>query len=281
MKKSGREFVDQIIHNDCVSEMATLPDNCIPLTVTSPPYDKLRRYGGQRWSFETFEKVARQLFRLTMPGGVVLWVVQDGTVDGSLTGTSARQWLYFQQIGFDLNSVLILATRGWRSQTSRYANQFHFGFVLSKGRPRAFHPIRDRINSTAGQRLRCSRRSASGEAVTTYNGDRRLGLHGYRANVWFYDVGGGKSTKDRYASRHEALMPEQMARDLIISWSRPGDLIFDPFCGAATTCKMALLSHRHYLGIEAHALYYRLALRRMRDAQTEYRRQLDAWLVGA
>ena len=76
-------------------------------------------------------------------------------------------------------------------------------------------------------------------------------------------------------------MPERMAEDHVISWSRPGDVVLDPFCGAATTCKAALLSHRRYIGFEVHEPYYELALRRMEDARMQYRRRLDSWLVGA
>ena len=103
---------------------------------------------------------------------------------------------------------------------------------------------------------------------------------GVRSAVWPYPAGGRTTTRDRYAYDHPALMPEQMAEGHILSWSRPGDLIFDPMCGAATTCKMALLNHRDYLGFEVHEPYHRLAVRRMDDAHAEYRRRLDA-LLGA
>jgi site-specific DNA-methyltransferase (adenine-specific) len=58
-----------------------------------------------------------------------------------------------------------------------------------------------------------------------------------------------------------------MARDLILSYSRPGDLVFDPLCGAGTTCKMALLNHRHYLGMEFVERYVEIARKRVRLAR--------------
>jgi site-specific DNA-methyltransferase (adenine-specific) len=76
-------------------------------------------------------------------------------------------------------------------------------------------------------------------------------------------------------------MPDDMAKDLITSWSRPGDLVFDSMMGSATTCKMALLNHRHYLGFEIHEPYFQLAQQRMRDAHAKYRDDLDSWLIGA
>ena len=79
--------LNRVYNEDCVLGMAKLDDCSIDLTVTSPPYDDLRSYNG--YSFD-FESVAHQLYRVTKDGGVVVWVVGDGTIDGSETGTSFR-----------------------------------------------------------------------------------------------------------------------------------------------------------------------------------------------
>jgi DNA modification methylase len=60
---------NQIICGDNVTIMQTLPDECIDLTVTSPPYDNLRTYGGHSWDFEA---VAMGLLRVIKQGGVVV-----------------------------------------------------------------------------------------------------------------------------------------------------------------------------------------------------------------
>ena len=77
------------------------------------------------------------------------------------------------------------------------------------------------------------------------------------------------------------LMPDKLAEDHILSWSRPGNLVFDSMAGAATTCKMALLNNCHYLGFESDQPYFRLAHGRMQDANAKYRNELNAWLIGA
>ena len=79
--------LDTIICGDNCEVMRTLPSESIDLVVTSPPYDNLRTYGGHSWDFEG---VAQQLWRVIKPGGVVVWVVADATVNGSETGTSRR-----------------------------------------------------------------------------------------------------------------------------------------------------------------------------------------------
>ena len=89
---------------DNVEFMKDVPDNTFDLTVTSPPYDDLRNYNG--YSFD-FENVAKELYRVTKEGGVVVWVVGDATVKGSETGTSFKQALYFIQCGFNLHDTMI------------------------------------------------------------------------------------------------------------------------------------------------------------------------------
>ena len=69
--------INKIYNENCLETMAKMPDNFIDLTVTSPPYDNLRTYKG--YSFD-FENVAKELFRVTKQGGVVVWVVGDSRI---------------------------------------------------------------------------------------------------------------------------------------------------------------------------------------------------------
>ena len=119
--------------------MARMPDNFVNLTVTSPPYDNLRTYNG--YSFD-FEAVAKELYRVTKSGGVVVWVVGDATIKGSETGTSFKQALYFKEIGFNLHDTMIYAKNSYMPLThNRYEQAWEYMFVFSKGRPSTFHPI--------------------------------------------------------------------------------------------------------------------------------------------
>ena len=100
---------NRIYNMDCVEGMRQLPDDSIDLTVTSPPYDNLRNYHG--FTFD-FASVARELFRVAKPGGVVVWVVSDATIKGSETGTSFRQALGFKEAGFNILDTMIWVKTG-------------------------------------------------------------------------------------------------------------------------------------------------------------------------
>lgn len=242
--------LDKIITGDSAVVLQSFPPDCIDLTVTSPPYDNLRTYNGFTFDFET---IARQLFRVTKAGGVVVWVVGDATVNGSETGTSFKQALYFMQCGFNLHDTMIYQKSGMAfPDSNRYHNVFEYMFVFSKGKPTTTNIIKDRPNKWVGKA----------------GGNRRGGLcerdeYGARFNVWYYPNGRDNTSKDRIAFEHPAIFPEDLARDHIISWSNEGDVILDPFCGSGTTPKMASLLKRHYVGVEISAEYVALAEKRL------------------
>ena len=101
---SGDWLDPKVVCSDNCEAMRLMPSESVDLVVTSPPYDNLRQYGGHGWDFYG---VAWNLARLLKPGGVIVWVVADATVDGSETGTSMRQYLHFQTLGLNLHDTII------------------------------------------------------------------------------------------------------------------------------------------------------------------------------
>lgn len=249
------------IHNmDCVEGMRMLPDESVDLTVTSPPYDNLRRYHGFSWDFEA---TARELYRVTKPGGVVVWVAGDATIKGSETGTSFRQALYFMEIGFRLHDTMIYAKNNPIPQNhNRYEQSFEYMFVFSKGKPKAFHPIMEPTKN-AGKALQWGNRKTVMDAnqCRRDRGNDVLVVKSQKpkTNIFFYNIGGGKTG-------HPAVFPEQLAADHILSWSNPGDIVLDPFIGSGTTAKMAILNSRNFIGFDSSAEYCEIANKRAEDA---------------
>lgn len=239
------------IHNiDCVEGMKLLPDSFVDLTVTSPPYDNLRKYNGFSWDFEA---TAKELYRVTKQGGVVVWVVGDATIKGSETGTSFKQALYLKEIGFNLHDTMIYQKSGVSyPESTRYLQQFEYMFIFSKGKPKSINLIKDRKNKYVGN----------------VGGNHRGGLcqreeFGLRFNIWQYANGKYNTTKDEIAFLHPAVFPEQLANDHIISWSNEGDVVLDPFMGSGTTAKMAILNNRNFIGFEISDEYCDIARKRI------------------
>jgi DNA modification methylase len=252
---------------DNVETMQQMEAGSIDLVVTSPPYDNLRTYGGHSWDFEA---VAQQLWRLIKPGGVVVWIVNDATIDGSETGTSFRQALRFMEIGFRLHDTMIWDKNGCPfPETTRYYPCFEFMFVMAKGKPKAVHLIEDRRNANAGQENTQTQRQRDGTlrlcSAASKGTPNVIKDVGVRWNIWRASVGFGKVSEDVAAHNHPAIFPESLARDHILSWSNEGDTVLDPFSGSGTTIKMARLMGRRGVGIEINPEYCAIAVERLRQ----------------
>lgn len=250
----------RIILGDCLEEMRKIPEESIDLTITSPPYDNLRTYNG--YSFD-FESIARELYRITKSGGVVVWVVGDSVVEGSETMSSFKQALFFNKIGFNLHDTMIYQKTGipFPSKT-RYLQCFEYMFVLSKGKPKTINLLEDRPNATAGQ-TRKSRKYRTKDGTFVKGSEKPIKEYGVRFNIWKYQTGQYKSTKDLEAFKHPAIFPEALAEDHILSWSDEGDTVLDCFMGSGTTGKMALLNKRKFIGIEISKEYCEIAKERI------------------
>lgn len=244
-------------HNmNCLDGMKLLPDNYIDLTVTSPPYDNLRNYNG--YSFD-FENIAKELYRVTKDGGVVVWVVADKTENGSESGTSFKQALYFISVGFNLHDTMIYAKANPRPNAgNRYQQAFEYMFVFSKGTPKTTNILlRPRKETTDGrtERTKSFVRDEDGNFDSyTYHYKDMVP----RENIWEYKVGGGHSTNDKIAFKHPAIFPEKLAEDHILSWSCKGDLVMDIFSGSGTTRKMARWNNRNFIGFEISEEYLKI-----------------------
>ena len=195
----------EIYNENNLDTMSRMPNDCIDLILTSPPYDGMRTYNG--YSFP-FEEIAKELFRITKNGGVVVWVVGDATIKGSETGTSFRQALYFKEIGFDLFDTMIYAKppRGAVGNNKTYWQAFDYMFILSKGKPKTINLINDRKNKESRDGDNGTKRLENGELLKVKRGG--YSEYGRRTNIWEYGIGKGQSTKDDVAFKHPAIFPE-------------------------------------------------------------------------
>jgi DNA modification methylase len=254
--------LNRIYNEDCLELMKDIPDESIDLTVTSPPYDNLRTYNGniEQWNFDKFKDIAKELYRITKNGGVVVWIVADATIKGSETGTSFRQALYFKEIGFNLHDTMI-----WKKTNpiplthNRYEQHFEYMFVFSKGSPKTFNPIKIPCATKGQIRNRKNSNKEEGSAVRNRNEVTVTKSEKIKGNVWEMPVSNTKYN-------HPAIFPEQLAKDHIISWSNEGDTVLDCFMGSGTTGVACIKTNRKYIGFELDKHYCEIANERIQKA---------------
>lgn len=256
------EYLNTIVEGNCVEVMKNLNENSIDLTLTSPPYDNLRTYHGFIFPFE---EIATELYRITKNGGVVVWIVNDATINGSETGTSFRHALKFVEIGFNLHDTMIFQKINPIPQIyrKRYNGVFEYMFVLSKGKVKTHNPIMIdclhaglQLNGTTYKNYSKGEQKRKKLAKPVKN-------QKIKGNVWQYTV--GKKLEDQEAKEHPAPFPCALARDHINSWTNEGDIVLDPMNGSGTTCISALKLNRQFIGIDISKKYCDLARNRIRN----------------
>lgn len=236
--------------------MRLLPADFVDLTVTSPPYGCIREYNGSSiWNFEVFQEVAREIYRVTKNGGVLVWIVNDQTVKGSESGESFRQALYFKELGFLLHDTMIWQKISAFQHRNRYIPCFEYMFVFSKNSPpKTANLIRDRKNKWAGVGIHGSERLANGKTkpLSDVQRSKTVKEFGARYNIW--DIPPNKRNK----TNHPAVFPEQLVTDHILTWSENNDVVLDPFMGSGTTAIAARKTGRRYIGYEIDTVYYEI-----------------------
>ena len=155
--------------------MSRMKEGSVDLVVTSPPYDNLRSYDNdidQTWGEAVWKPIISELSRVIKEGGVVVWVVGDATIDGSETGSSFKQALYFMECGLNLTDTMVFqkGSRGAVGNNKIYWQSFEYMFVFSKGFPATINLIKDRENKETRKGDTGSKRLVDGSLIKVQRG---------------------------------------------------------------------------------------------------------------
>ena len=246
---------------DCREKMGKLPESCTDLIITSPPYDNLRTYeDGVEWDFSIFKEVATQIVRVMKEGSTLVWVVGDSVKDGSESGSSFKQALWFKKLGLKLHDTMIYIKNGGinRGSLKAYQQKFEYMFVFVKGKIKTVNLIKDRRNKYVEDRIKKVRQKDGTFKEQHFKSNE----YGVRYNYWIYDTG----LHDEKEFKHPAQFPLQLAIDHIKSWTNEGDIVLDPFMGSGTTGVACLNLNRKFCGIELVEKYFNIAKERIEKA---------------
>jgi len=247
----------KIYQENCIATLERMSDNFLDMTIPSPPYDDLRDYNGYHFPVE---EIADLLLQRTKPGGVVIWVVGDRTLNGDETLTSFQHALTFQKAGFKVHDTMIYAKNNPIPSDcgKRYRQCFEYIFCFSKGQPKTFNPIMQDIKQEKAFKSFRITKVGRNDLAHDHVAPKQRKVN----NIFFYNVG-TSSSKDKIAFEHPAIFPEQLVSDQISTWTNEGDLVYDCFMGSGTTAKVAHLLKRRWLGSEVSEEYVKIATTRL------------------
>jgi site-specific DNA-methyltransferase (adenine-specific) len=264
-------YSDRIINGDCEEVLSYLPDQCIDLIVTSPPYADQRKstYGGIQpekycaW----FLPKSEQFLRVLKPTGSFILNIKERVVDG-------------ERHTYVLELILEMRRQGWlwteeymwhkkNSHPGKWPNRFRDNWerLLHFTKNKHFNMYQDEVMVPVGdwaqERLKNlsetdKRRDNSrvgsgfGKNISNWVGREMV----YPSNVLLMAT-------ECYNQQHSASFPVALPEWFIKLFTKPDDLVLDPFNGSGTTCVAAVRQQRHYLGIDSNPEYCQIAIERI------------------
>lgn len=286
---------DRIIVGDAKAEMGKLPAGSVDLVFGSPPYEDARTYGidfnlkGQEWVDWMVEIVQASL---RVCKGLVAFVVEGKTKDFRWSATPSllmtdlhragvhlRKPPAFERVGIAGSGgpdwlrndyeFIVCATNGgklpWSDNTAmghppKYAPGGEMSHRVSSGaRVNQWgHSYDSGGVSLVDDRYKRVKPRPSHREATGYDPPAIANP----GNLIRCKVGGGHMGHP-LACENEAPFPEFLAEFFIKSFCPPGGIVLDPFCGSGTTCAMAALCDRHYIGIDIRPSQVELSERRI------------------
>lgn len=197
--------------------MQSMKDCFVDLIVTSPPYSDLRSYNNTL-QFD-FKSIAKELFRILKDGGVIVWVVGDKTENGSESGDSFEQALYFKELGLNLHDTMIYEKHNFANPSSnRYHQIFEYMFVFSKGKPKTFNPIKDVKTKCYGMTNWGKNTIRRGDELVELPKKEYKTPYGMRRNIWKYCHGGNSSQDRKLSAGHPACIDSETEILTLSGW---------------------------------------------------------------
>lgn len=256
------DVVDSIICGDCQEKLKGIPNESIDFILFSPPYDNARLYN-RKWQWD-FKDLGLELFRVAKPGAIAAVVIADTTSNFAKSMTSFRMAVHWVDVvGWRMFETLIYKRHArpgvWWNTRFRVDHEYIFLFLKGE-RPKSFHKEHLMVPTKMhGKVTQGTERKTSG--VLTPIKKRAVRPFKCKGTVWEYSPSSAEG--NRLKTKHPATFPDKMAKDLILCFSEPGDIVLDPMCGSGTTCVQAKITGRHFIGVDINEEYCNIAIQRL------------------
>lgn len=258
------EIKTDIRLGDCKDVLKELPDNSVDLVFTSPPYADQRKstYGGIRPDnyVEWFLPISKELFRILKPTGTFVLNIKEKVVNGERSTYVMELILEMRKQGWFWTEEFI-----WHKKNcypGKWPNRFRDAWerLLQFNKDKKFNMYQEEVmvpmgdwaktrlknmNETDKKRDESKVGSGFGKNISNWASREKA----YPTNVLHL------STECSNKS-HSAAFPEGLPEWFIRLFTKPGDMVLDPFTGSGTTNFVAQRMHRNSIGIELYKEYY-------------------------
>lgn len=249
---------------DCLNGMKLLPNDCIDLTITSPPYFNVKKYSEWK-TYDDFldflTETFKENYRITKEGRMC--VVNISTIIEPRKNRSSES----KRIALPFHFVAIMESLGFKFLEDiiwlkpEGASKNRNGGFFRHRQPVAYKP------NIVTEYILVFQKPMNGlidGIVRSYNGEKKeksLVLDGYeRSNLW-------RMNPETAIREHPAPYPLELPSKVIQYYSYYDDIVLDMFMGSGTTALAATLNNRKWIGFEKNQIYIELANKRLKNKE--------------
>ena len=262
-----------VILGDCLNVLKSLPDNSIDLIVTSPPYADQRKstYGGISPDkyVEWFLPISNELLRVLKPSGTFVLNIKEKIVSG-------ERHTYVMELIIEMRKQGWLWTEEfiWHKKNcfpGKWPNRFRDSWerLLQFNKQKDFNMYQEEVMVPMGDWAKTRLKNLS---ETDKRRDNSKVGSGFGKNVskWVgrelaYPTNVLMMATESSNKKHSAVFPKELPGWFIKLFTKPGDVVLDPFLGSGTTSIVSFQADRNSIGIEIDEQYHKLAVENINE----------------
>jgi DNA modification methylase len=256
--KEIKDFLNKIICDDCLNILRKLPDNCIDLVVTSPPYiDRRKEYNSvpEEEYVEWFFEISQEIMRVLKSDGSFVLNIKEGTRKTGVKETyileyvlkMAKVYRWNESFIWDKIQPMPVGTK------NRLKDGWEYCFQFTNSKEYKFYVDQYIRFNRDGLKRNITKNTIMGGVTIKNEAFKRP------SNVFSFHT----STISRKQVDHPAMYPKELPRIFITLMTKPGDIVLDPFSGSGTTALVAYTLARKYIGIDMSEKYCKIARKRV------------------
>lgn len=255
---------DQIVLGDCRDLLATLPDECVDLIVSSPPYNLGKEYEAKR-ALQVYldeqEGVLRECVRVLSPTGSIFWQVGSFSDNGVLIPLDIRFFPMLESLGLIPKNRIAWARQHGLHATRKFSCRYETILWFTKGPNHVFNLDAIRVPQK-WQNKKHYAGDKKGEYSCNPDGKNP-------GDIWLF-----RNVKHNHEEQtiHPCQFPEDLIARIVLATTDNGALVLDPYMGTGTVAVVARDHGRHFIGAELDKKYHAVALRRLSGEPDERNR---------
>lgn len=260
-EKSALETItNKTICQDCIKAMDLMPDNCVDLLVTDPPYNLTKNFGKttfKEMGLEEYKKWLDKWLKKTvrlLKDNASIYICSDWRTSIAIPEIACRYFVLQNRISWEREKG--------RGSQNNWKNCLEDIWFFTKSKDYKFN-----IDAVKVQRkVVAPYRDKDGKPKDWIEDGKDKLRVTHPSNIWtdisipFWSM--PENTP------HPTQKPEKLIAKLILASSDEGDVVFDPFLGSGTTSVTAKKLKRKYIGIEREKEYAAIAEKRLENAET-------------